>query len=300
MKNITIKLLPLLVVFAFSSCKKQTITTHENLIVDGNVAPPYSGISTTQIKVYVNKLHIDLLGIQANDTDLNNYAAYLKQKELSEASRDSVIDVLLAKDEFYDRLYTTMCARLLESISRYEIQQEATTYDYIAQQMYIAGDTMTAQYAEYVRDKLITLSHCDSLYQAGTITLNEFYATFCDNIIYDEINMGSLNFVIACFENYLFRSPTQAEQTNGVEMVDGQSRPLLHSDGNSKLDFVNIVMSSNEFYEGLVIENYTSYLSRQPNSYEMFAGTQLVKTGNDLKGLKKSILHSDEYAGFNQ
>lgn len=289
----------LAMLISFTSCKKQTIEKHENLIIEGNVAPPYDGISTTQIKVYVNKLHIDLLGIQASNTELDTYATYLKQQKLTEASRDSVIDVLLAKDEFYDKLYISMCARLLESISRYEIQQEANTYDYITQQYYLAGDTMNAQYANYIAGKLHTLSYADSLYKNNEITLNQFYGTFCDNSIYDEINMGSLNFVISCFENYLFRAPTTSEESSGVSMVDGTSAPLLHSDGNSKQDFIDIVTTSNEFYEGLVFENYTTYLGRQPDSYEMFAGTQLAKTGNNLKGLKKSILHTDEYAGFN-
>lgn len=290
----------ILIVFIFFSCKKQTITQHENLIIDGNVVPPYDGISSTQIKVYVNKLHIDLLGIQADDTTLDVFTAYLKQQELTEVSRDSVIDVLLAQDEFYDRLFTTLCARLLESISRYEIQQEAATYYFVAQQQYSIGDTTFGQYVDFLADKLTKLSHCDSLYRIGDISLNEFYGTFSDNPIYDEINMGSLNFVISCFENYLFRAPTVTEETNGVDMVDGQSAPLLHGDGNSKFDFIDLVTTSDEFYEGLVIENYTSYLGRQPDSYEMYAGSQLVKSGADLKGLKKSILHSDEYAGFNQ
>lgn len=284
-------------IFNFS-CKKKTVDIHENLIVEGNTPPPYDGISSTQIEVYVNKLHIDLLGVQVNDSDLASYTQYLKQQNLSTASRDSVIDVILSKQQYYDRLFALLSGRMLEGINEFQLQDEVNTYTFVAQQLYATGDTLNAQVVEYERDKLAYLLDADSLYMEGDINVNQFYAAFSNNLVYDEINMGSLNFVIACFENFLYRSPTAQETTNGVEMVDGQSRPILQSDGNSKLDFIGIITTCNEFYEGLVIENFTSYLSRQPTSQEMFDFTDLVKTSNDLEELKKNILHTDEYAGF--
>ncbi len=288
----------LLLVPLFFACKKQTITTHENLIVDGNTPPPYEGVSTTQINVYVDKLHIDILGLQANNTDLNTFSSYLKQQQLSEAARDSVINVLLAKDEYYDRLFSSLSSRMLESLNKFEIKQEELSYDFIAQYLYSIQDTLNAQIVEVERDKFAFLHDCDSLYRVGAITLNQFYKAFCDNEAYDEINMGSFNFAVSCFENYFFRAPTVDEGENGKKMCDGESVPMLHGDGNSKEDFMNLIINSDEFYQGLVIENYTLFLARKPTSYETFVGTQIVKTGNDLKALKRSILRGDEYAGF--
>lgn len=279
-------------------CKKQTITTHENLVISGNSSPSYEGISSTQIDIYVNKLHIDLLGIQATNTEINTYTTYLKNKKLSEFARDSVIDAIMNNSAYYTRLNTTLSGRMIEGINEFQLVSEINTYTFIAASLYSTGDTLNAQLIEYERDKLITLKQADSLYEVGDITVNQFYAAFIDNVIYDEINMGSLNFTIACFENLFFRAPTGLEATNGTDMVDGQSKPLLQSDGNSKQDFIDILTTSDEFYQGLVIENYTTLISRKPNPLETFTGTQLVKTANDLKALKKSILHTDEYAGF--
>lgn len=288
----------LMLVVLTVSCKKQTITTHENLIVEGNTPPNYDGVSTTQIKIYVNKMYIDLLGIQPSDSVLTAHAAYLKSLDLSLESRDTVIDVILAKDEYYERLFSTLSAKMIEGASRFDINQEITTYDYIAQQLYLTGDTLEAQIVEVTRDQLIFLNQSDSLYQNGNITLNELYAAFCTNVIYDEINMGSLNFTISCFENYFSRQPTTSETTNGVDMIDGQSKSLLGSDGNSKLDFITIVTTCDEFYQGIVIDNYRTYLSRTPNSYESYVGTQNIKLTGSLGDLKKSILRTDEYANF--
>ena len=298
MNNIKLALLLFLSVLLMGSCKKQTITTHENLVVGGNTPPNYDGVSTTQIKIYVNKMYVDLLGIQPNDSILTVQAAYLKNSGLSLESRDTVIDIILTKDEYYERLFSTLSSKMLEGASRFDINQEITTYDFIAQQLYLTGDTLDAQTVELVRDQLIFLNQSDSLYKNGNITLNEFYAAFCTNVIYDEINMGSLNFAIACFENYFSRQPTSSESTNSVGMIDGQSISLLGDDGNSKLDFITIVTTSDEFYQGIVIDNYRTYLSRVPNSYESYIGTQKIKLTNSLADLKKSILRTDEYANF--
>lgn len=297
--HITKLLLPvLLLVLTLSACKKETITTHENLVVGGNTPPNYDGVSTTQIKIYVNKMYVDLLGIQPGDSVLTAHATYLKNSDLTLEARDTVIDIILAKNEYYERLFSGLSAKMLEGASRYDIAQEVTTYDVIAQQLYLTGDTLNAQIVEVVRDQLIFLNQSDSLYKAGSITLNEFYAAFCTNTIYDEINMGSLNFTISCFENYFSRQPSTAETTNGVDMIDGQSKSLLGSDGNSKYDFIEIVTTCDEFYQGIVIDNYRTYLSRTPNSYESYLGTQQIKVTGSLGDFKKSILRTDEYANF--
>lgn len=280
------------------SCKKETITTHENLVADGNTPPNYNGVSTTQMKIYVNKMYVDLLGMQPSDSVLNEHAVYLKQMGLTLEARDTIIDLILLEDAYYERLFSVLSSKMLESTSRYQIEQEELTYDFVAAQLYASGDTLTAQVAEVIRDQFTFLKESDSLYKVGNITLNEFYAAFCTNAIYDEINMGSLNFAISCFENYFYRAPSGQETTNSVDMIDGQSSPLLGTDGNSKFDFIEIITGSDEFYQGLVIDNFITYLSRNPSSYEMFAESNKIRVTDDLAELKKSILRTDEYAGF--
>jgi hypothetical protein len=298
MYKIKLILTVFLAIILMMSCKKETITIHENLVVEGNTPPNYDGIATTQIKIYVNKIYVDLLGIQPNDSVLNAHASYLKNAGLSLEARDTVIDLVLAKNEYYERLFSSLSSQMLEGTSKYAISQEVLTYQLIVQQLYLTGDTLDAQTVELEVNKLILLNKSDSLYQAGAINLNEFYAAFCNNIIYDEINMGSLNFTVSCFENYFSRQPTGLETTNGVDMVDGQSKSLLGSDGNSKFDFITIITTIDEFYQGVVIDNYRIYLSRTPNSYESYIGTQKIKLTNSLGDLKKSILRTDEYANF--
>ena len=298
MKHLIYSLFLIGIVISLDSCKKEEITTYENLIVDGNAPPPYSGIPETKIEIYVSKLYIDVLGKQPTQTELSTDVSYLKSRDLSMESRDTLIDKLMAIDDYYTRLYTTATAKFLEGINDFQINQEINTYNYVISLLYAGGDTFEAQVTEVVRDKLISLKDADSLYKHGTLTVNEFYATFCDNQFYDDINMGSLNFVQACFENYFLRPASTSETTNGVKMVDGESKIILLKNGNSKSDFIKIITESDEFYQGLVMENYRSYLSRDPIPYESFKATVEFKNSKDLASMQKSILKTDEYAGF--
>ena len=284
--------------FFFSSCKKEKITTHENLIIDGNVAPNYEGVSLTEIEIYVSKLYIDLLGIQATQAEINTHTTFLKTNDLRMGARDTLIDLILTKDEYYDRLYNNAKGKYLEGITEYQLNQEIALQNYLVTTYYTVGDTFTAQYLEVLRNKLIILTKIDSLYKNGYITFNQFYATFSDNLVYDNINMGSLNFVQSCFENYLLRQATSSETTNGVKIVDGQSQVILLKNGNSKTDFIRIVTESDEFYEGLVIDNYRAFISRNPTTYESYQATFEFKNSNNLAQMQKSILKTDEYAGF--
>jgi hypothetical protein len=142
------------------------------------------------------------------------------------------------------------------------------------------------------------LKDADSLYKNNLISINKFYSTFCDNSFYDDINMGSLNFVQSCFEGYFLRSASSTETTNGVKMVDGESKIILLKNGNSKDDFIRIITETDEFYQGLVIDNYRGFLSRNPTSYESYKATFDFKNSSDLAEMQKSILKTDEYAGF--
>jgi hypothetical protein len=81
-------------------------------------------------------------------------------------------------------------------------------------------------------------------------------------------------------------------------MVDNQTSQVLLQDGNSKGDFMNIIVSSDEFYQGLVIDLYKTFLLREPTSQEISEGITLIKNSGNLKNLQKQLLISKEYAGF--
>jgi hypothetical protein len=50
-------------------------------VIDGNKPPTYEGVSQTQIEVYISKLYIDLLGLQATQLEITNGVSYLKLRD---------------------------------------------------------------------------------------------------------------------------------------------------------------------------------------------------------------------------
>lgn len=52
-------------------------------------------------------------------------------------------------------------------------------------------------------------------------------------------------------------------------MVSGNSAQVFFQDGNNQNGFINIIMNTAEFYQGLSIDIYNQLLVRQPDSQEM-------------------------------
>jgi hypothetical protein len=137
----------------------------------------------------------------------------------------------------------------------------------------------------------------DSLH-AGVISYAEVHRRCVDNLFYDQLNMGSFNFVVSCFQHFLDRYPTTSEQISAVNMVNGNSDVLFLTAGQSKNDFLDIFFASDDYYEGQVLALYRQYLFRLPSSTEMNSGTLLYMNSGDYIGLQKSILSKNEFIGL--
>lgn len=288
-----------------SSCtEKETIyvNDHENVIEDGNVAPPYDEITKVQIQSYVNKLYIDLLGREPDLVELENTSTLLKNNNLEEATRIQVVNNLIDSPAYYDRFWETYRRAYLNGVSDAQIADQVFALEFAYDDISQNTDAYSIALAGLILlelEKLDLLIAAKGAYANGTIEINELMHRLAFNGIYDEINMGAENMVLACFENFLKRQPTTAELVAGVTMVDeGQSASLLLQDGNDKNDFVSIVTSTPEFYQGLVYDVFQQLLVRQPTSSEMTKGTEQLLGNSDFQAIQLQVAISDEYAGF--
>lgn len=289
----------MIALLCLAGCKKELIEDiHQNKIVDGNVAPPYNGVSTLEIENYVNKLYIDLISREPDDAELDAAVNDLKAASLDEASRMQIINDLMGQYAYYKRFFEATSGRFLNGIDSMDMVETLNLLQFLINSAYQQGDTLLAYLYEYEYGRHEDLYLATANYASGAIDINTYFSYFMDNGYYDEINMGSENFVKACFENLFFRLPTVAELSQGVSMVDGASSQIFLQDGNSKLDFIDIVTHTTEFYEGLVIDNYRALLSRDPESYEMDSLTQVFASTGDLKEVQRHVLKGKEYAGF--
>jgi len=126
----------------------------------------------------------------------------------------------------------------------------------------------------------------------------DVYKRCVNNYFYDQINMGTQNFILSLFETFCGRYPTKSELAAATRMVDGQSSIAFFEEGGSKADFINIFFRSNDYYEGQVYLIFRAYLYRRPTQTEMTKLAADFRATNNLKTLQKYVLSLDEYVGL--
>lgn len=295
------KLLLFFALIGLTSCTEhQTITEidHINQTISGNEPAPYSGVTTTQIQGYINRIYIDLIGREPTSDELTNWTAHLKDSELSADSRTNLINTIQGTADYFQRFFEIYSGQLLGGITSDDIQGEIAQYQNFQTNALLNGDTLEAQLLGYRIGLIQAVVDTKTDYLQSNITINEFFQRMIFNPIFDDINMGSENFVLACFEGLFKRYPTDTELDKSVDIVNGTPRTLLLLDGSSKEDFVQIVTNVPAFYEGLTIELYRQLLARNPLSIEMAEGTLELTTTGTYQTLQRKVMKTDEYAGF--
>ncbi|MDB4089095.1 hypothetical protein N9544_05675 [Flavobacteriales bacterium] len=287
-----------------SACKK------EDKFIAGNTAPNYYGVPTIKVKNYVNRLFIDLSGREPLDVEMDSLVILLEANNLNFATREAIINNLQFdttaqnngdnfKQLFYLNIYGLQKARFLEGVPdagisqlKFNAENGAITdslmgnllgYHWKKQQAKIYGDILTS----------------DTALRNGSITFNEMCRRMCYNGIYDQINMNSFNYINAVFDNNLYRFPTSQEFTSSYNMVESDLADLvLGQPGASKYDFSKIITNSLEFNNGTVTWIYRSYLSRFPNSTELYHYSLHYQTNSDIAYIIREVMKTDEYANF--
>lgn len=287
--------LMLMMIFIFS-CKKETII--QNVIIEDNTAPPYDEVTTVQIQNYVNKIYIDLLGREPLEVELSAATSALKSSRLDDASRVQLLTNLMSTEEYYKRFYEIYQTSYLPGVTSDELDLTIYIFEVERDQAIQDGNNGLAQLYNAELVLMYALRNARVDYQNGDITINELMFIITRNRFYDEVNMGAENFVLSCFENFLKRTPTDAELNASVNMVNGNPALVFLQDGANKVDFINILMGTAEFYQGLAIDIYNQLLVREPSSQEMVNAIFILDDTQDYQVVQRLVMKSDEYAGF--
>jgi len=285
----------LLFLFSFvlliaSGCKK------DEIIIDDNQAPPDSTISTLIIENYVTKCYISLLGREPIEQEEATAIAALKNGNMSVSSRKLFLNVIVQNSEYYDKVLENNSLKLINSpFDTIAIQEQLAVLHLLIQD---------PQYAPYIDlfqaiiDNYELLLTTPSQFRNGTIGMQEMHRRLVSNDIYDQINMGSFNFVLSMFNSFLFRDPTASEHESGITMVDGFVAVVFYETANSKEEFIDIFLHSDDYYEGQVRELYFRYLFRDPTSAEQGYHAVRYKESSNYERLQTDILSTDEFAGL--
>jgi hypothetical protein len=270
-------------------------TKKEELIIYGNVPPDDNTVSNVFRENYINKTYISVLGRKPTETEYLSARQKLSSYDLKKSDRELFVDEVLSKPEYFRRMYDLARAEYLNNTDSIDIQTFINVFNqFLNDTSYQA--IWPALQAE--RDKLIELKNAPIDFASGVIDIKGMYKRCINNYFYDQINMGTENFVISMFQHFMFRYPTLQELEDGKKMVDGFYAYLFYQEGNTKDDFIRIFFDSDAFYEGRVRDLYKRYVFREPLIQELKNGTDLYKTTNNYKAVQKLILTSDEFVGI--
>ncbi len=285
----TLLILLVLILVAFGCTKT------ENVYVPDNEAPPDTSISTLQLETYVNKCYIGLLGRKPTYNELSAAVQTLRDSSLSSGGRILVIEGILSQEEFLIKTY------LNDGITLLNTWDTALYSFYLRQVTDLRQDPNNApRYALYdtIINGLQTLLDIPQDLLNGSIDIKTMHNRMVNNFIYDEINMGSDNYVRSMFDHFLLRYPTTAELTQGVTMVDGFEAIIFLETGESKYDFSNIFFNTEAYYEGQVRWAFQRFFYRDATTEELAYYTNLYRSSGDQKIFFSVLLSTNEYAGF--
>lgn len=271
-------------------------TKTETEVVPGNTPPPDTTITSQLYDDYINRTYILVLGREPDSSEFQMSGQLLRSSGFSQQSRRQFLDSVFAEPDYRHRQFSKWKGELLNNMDTADISVQIFLIDFQLNDSSVQAFWPLLQ-AERVR--LVALQQAGTLYVQGAIGIDELQRIMLNNYFYDQINMGSLNFVVASFQQLLGRNPTLSEQTNGISMVDGLNAVLFLRAGAGKEDYLNILTGADDYYEGAVVRLYNEFLFRAPSSLEMSVAAIRYRDTGSYEQLQKDILATDEFAGLN-
>lgn len=276
--------------FIFNACRRE-----EEVIVPGNVAPPDHTIDDITVEAYVNRTYISLLGRKPDDTEAATAKSQLRSSNFSATARETFVDGLIALPEYDQRLFDIGRILLINSADTSVIQEQILLFNLLLTQTQyqLIWPQITIE-----RDNLLDVLEIPALLRANSIDTREMHRRLVTNYIYDQINMGTQNFVISMFQNFFFRYPTAAELAASQSMVDGFTSTVMLQTGRTKTTFIDILLHSGDYAEGQVRDIYLRTLYREPTTEEVETLATQYQASGDYAAMLRTVLVSDEFAGL--
>lgn len=280
----------LMVVLATLSCSKD-----EDELVEGNIAPPDNTIEEVVVNNYVQKLYIALLGRKATIDEKNSSVNALKASNLSVESRYSLISTVLANIEYFDNEYAIMRSDYLNNA---DSASYAEAKGIMELAITLTVNPIEIAFWENELKRIEPLIALENDLASESKSIKEAHKVIVDNYVYDLINMGSENYVVSLFQNFMHRYPTDAELEAGKNLFDQKPDVLFAISAKSREELVALFFNDLEYYEGQVITSFLRFLYREPTDDEIVLLANQYKNGGDYKSIQKYILALDEYVGI--
>jgi len=203
-------------------------------------------------------------------------------------------------EAYCNNLYLLAKIRCLEGVSDTEIKSQKI-FDLRTQ---VYNDSVAQNWDNYYKGlneikRYEWMFESAALLVSGEIKYHEIHAFVIDNGIYDELNMNSFNFILATFDQLLYRQPIEEEFDNAYDMVEfGMPNTLFGNTGNSKEDYISIIINSTAMKEGMIRWAYQVFLQRDGTAGEIATLLESYKINENINEVIAKIIVTDEYANF--
>ncbi len=273
-------------------CKKK----EELIVVPNNQAPPDHTIASVVKENYINKVYISVLGRKPDSVEVTSGLSIINQHNLSVTDRNVFLDTVFSKPRYNQRLYEIASIKFLTTYDTAAITENITIFEFL-----LTDSSYASIFNElhYEIGRLQELKKIPADLNNGSLSVIGMHKRLLNNYFYDQINMGTENFVVSSFEHLMDRYPTDNELEQSSNMVDGLSGVIFLTQGSTKNTYLDIVLNTDNYFESQVRELYLRYLFRQPTSVEMTQYGSNYKSNLDYKKLQKALLSLNEYVGIN-
>lgn len=287
-------------------CRKEETTVFTN-----NEIPPYDQIPTILVENYVNRLYIDLIGREPTDAEMDRDRNALRAGNLSLAARSALFQLITTstqpvegdinyQEAYFRKFYEDQKGRYLDGASEAELQGDYNMFRAIAINDSLNGYVLGYQIAMTEANKIKAVMDSRSALLTGAITCEEMCRRMMFNYNYDQINMNTFNFINASFDDSFARFPTEAELQAAFPAVESSlAGELFGSVITTKTEYLQVLVSSSEFKEGLVRWMFNALLARDPSTSEIVQLLNVLGSDYRFSQVQQTIMTGDEYAGFN-
>jgi len=268
-----------------ASCGRDTIVPVDNLPVD-------STITQIELENYINRTHIALLNRKPTENELATSIQQLNIDPYNRNIRDTYVSNIQSMQRSKWAVWQFLSNRILDGIDTADVNSGALWYQ---DRVDNSSTQNEKDYWQGLVDR--TLGNIEALdgWYAGDTAYGDLIGWMVRLPVYDEINMGTENFVVSVYQHFYHRYPTNHELDQASRMVDRQWGLLYGTNGNSKVDFLEIFLQRGEFKQGIIINQFEGYLGRTPNTTETDKFLNHLNSGWDILRLQRYILTSSEY-----
>lgn len=268
-----------------ASCARDSIVPVDNLPAD-------STITQIELENYINKTHIALLNRKPAEAEFDQSLQQLDIDRYNRSIRDAYVLGIQDLDRSKWAIWQFLSDRILDGIDTAQVRESADVFQYRVDN---SGTQNEKDYWQWLLDRTNNnLLALEGWYNQDS-TYNSLVGWMVRMPIYDEINMGTENFVVSIYQHFYHRYPTDHELTQASKMVDRQWGLLYGVNGNSKADFLNIFLNQGEFQQGVIINTFESYLNRIPTTVESDKYHDHLNNGWDYLRLQRYLLTSSEF-----